>query len=161
MRFGGVNYSRQLKRADCAVTAVANSIKWSGKKISYGKEFKSLAKVLKLTSTGTQISHLKKLFKQKKNKLPFDVASVTDKPTITEINTHLDDGGAIIYTYIVNGNVAKYHTVLIVKRFGNQGYYFINESRNSTITIVENRTLKKYLKKHSFGIFITKKVEVR
>jgi hypothetical protein len=162
MRFGGINYSRQIKKADCALVAFANSLKWAGTKISYLKEFETLSKVFSLKKHGVDVYRFQRLFKHKKRmkSLPYTVVTI-ENPKIKQIDEHLENSGSILFTYINNNEAAKYHSVLIVKRFGNQGYYFINESKNSTITIVENRTLKKYLKKHCFAFFLTKKVEVK
>jgi hypothetical protein len=168
MRFSGVNYARQVSKSDCALVAFANSLKWAGVKFNYRKELDALVNIFKPVrkvkkGRGTNIHRYKEFFKVMKkelpNNVPYNIDKIKDYPNVKEINKHLDNGGAIIFTYNLGDNDAGYdmgyHTAFIIKR--SKQYYIVNLTRTATISAVDNDKFPTLLSNHSFGVFISKR----
>jgi hypothetical protein len=93
-----IRYIRQNDNFRCGPIAALNLMKWLGRSVSYTKDMKKYTKACKCDSDGTEddnlISALSRLSKGE-----YTVSNTKTFRSLSTIENHIDDDGAIILTH--------------------------------------------------------------
>ncbi len=135
--------TRFIKQKDgfrCGPVAIINALKWHGEPATY-KDIKVVSKILKCKRSGTHTDNVDRVVKKL-----FNVSR--DKPLLKDLNSHLDNEGAILIQFRWP-NTKTSHYTLITKRKG-QCYHFINLYNDQTHSVIKKSTFKKFIKRTKF-----------
>ncbi|MFA5024119.1 MAG: C39 family peptidase [Patescibacteria group bacterium] len=132
-----IRYVKQRDEYSCGPIAILNAMKWLGKPVTY----KDLARLKDIcccrSPNGTWPKVISVVLKILKIKYLYKA-----KPSIKEIDKHLDDGGSILLVHYYN--ITRGHYVLCIGK--TEKYYtLINDGMNNTITRCHKNTMKKML----------------
>jgi hypothetical protein len=93
-----IRYIRQYDNFRCGPIAALNLMKWLGRSVSYSKDIKKYTKVCKCDSDGTYDEDLIKALRMA-SKGEYSVSGLRTFRTLSSIERHIDDDGAIILSH--------------------------------------------------------------
>lgn len=146
-------YIKQRDHHSCGPVALLNALKWAGYKVSYNKHFRSIYRSCKCSDTGTFDCDFDSAIRRYRHLIVMPEDGPFEQPYIGLIDEHLDNGGAVVFSYIYKScRGMDSHLSLCIGRSG-KTYMFVNDSEfKPTICKRKRKTVVKMLKFKDDGV---------
>jgi len=140
-------YAKQIRKTDCGLTAIANTMKWAGSNISY-KSFYNMFKSKCDTTYGIDPETMTTILSQI-NSLELKKVLAAGF-SLKQINKHLDNDGAVIIRYFHNQKLQGHYALCVGRT--KHSYKMVNDSAKKTVRYVPAKTLHNKITRQSFGL---------